>query len=385
MATTRAGAAAPSTSTVPPPVATPYANPFTSISHTIDNLDGSMATGKSSYVAWKFRILRILKENGLARALENAADNTDYDAADLPARERVNYQAFMIMSLTIRDSQIPHMQAARNAKEAWESLAKVHQGIGSNGRMVLMQKIWSLHLKEGQDMTAHVNSFKEVSTQLANLSPDRIGIADSDLDSMLSLSLPESYEPLIMAVQSRAEKITFDFLTGRLLEEATRRQVAQSSIVEQDPEPFSAFGAGDRFRVSSFRGREYSLLGNRGTGRSMHGGRSGGSKGRGMLQQPTVSGRCHYCNKESHWKNECFKRNNNSQQGNREGHLAFMGLANRATGSTEWIIDSGASKHLTAQKELLGNYITIPPTSITIGDGKEITAVGQGDISLHTV
>jgi len=62
-----------------------------------------------------------------------------------------------------------------------------------------------------------------------------------------------------------------------------------------------------------------------------------------------------------------------------------MGLANRATGSTEWIIDSAASRHLTAQKEPLGNYISIPPTSITIGDGKEITAVGQGDISLRTV
>ena len=187
MATTRAAAAAASTSTVPPAVATPYTNPFTSISHSIEKLDGSMATGKSNYVAWKFRILRILKEKGLARALENAGDNADGDAADLAARERVNDQAFTIISLNIRDSQIPHIQAARNAKEAWEALAKVHQGIGSNGRMILMQKMWSLHLKEGQDMSAHVNSFKELSTQVANLSPDGIGIPDSDLVSMLSL------------------------------------------------------------------------------------------------------------------------------------------------------------------------------------------------------
>ena len=155
-----------------------------------------------------------------------------------------------------------------------------------------------------------------------------------------------------MAVQSRTENITFDFLTGRLLQVATRRQAARSSMVEQDPEPLSAFAAGPRFRLSSFRGRVYSQLGNRGTGRSMHSGGSGGSKGRGMLEQRTLSGRCHYCNKEGHWKNECFKRKNDLQKGNREGHLAFMGWANTATGSTEWIIDSGASRHLTAQKEL---------------------------------
>jgi len=53
-----------------------------------------------------------------------------------------------------------------------------------------MQKMWSLHLREGQDMSANVNIFKELSTQVANLSPDGVGIPDSDLVSMLSLSLP---------------------------------------------------------------------------------------------------------------------------------------------------------------------------------------------------
>ena len=88
--------------------------------------------------------------------------------------------------------------------------------------MVLMQKLCSLQLKEGQDMSAHLNSFKELSTQVANLSPDGLGVPDSDLVSMISLSRPESYEPLIMAVPSCTENITFDFICGRLLQEATR-------------------------------------------------------------------------------------------------------------------------------------------------------------------
>ena len=75
--------------------------------------------------------------------------------------------------------------------------------------MILMQRLWSLHLKEGQDMAAHLNSFKELATQVANLSSDGIGISDTDLVSMLSLSLPQSYKPLIMAVQSRSDTITF--------------------------------------------------------------------------------------------------------------------------------------------------------------------------------
>src|SRR5437879_7301641 len=135
MTTTRAAAAAASTSAAPGPVpaahTVPYGNPFTSLSHSIEKLDGSMASGKSNYVAWKFRILRILKEKGLASAIGDVAAD---DPVENIVRERINDQAFTIISLNIRDSQIPHIQAATNAREAWDALAKVHQGIGSNGR-----------------------------------------------------------------------------------------------------------------------------------------------------------------------------------------------------------------------------------------------------------
>ena len=91
-------------------------NPFTSLSHSIEKLDGSMATGKSNYVAWKFRVLRILKEKGLVSALEESID--DDTASDQTTAERKNDQAFTIICLNIRDSQIPYIQAASSAKDA---------------------------------------------------------------------------------------------------------------------------------------------------------------------------------------------------------------------------------------------------------------------------
>jgi len=129
--TTRAAAAASAASS-----SSSIGHPYTSLSHSIEKLDGSMATGKSNYVPWRFRVLRILKEKGLASAVvDMAADGAD-SSSNTATTERVNDQAFTIICLNIDDSQIPHIQSASNAKEAWDALAKVHQGIGANGRMV---------------------------------------------------------------------------------------------------------------------------------------------------------------------------------------------------------------------------------------------------------
>ena len=97
-----------------------------------------------------------------------------------------------------------------------------------------------------------------------------------------------------------------------------------------------------------------------------------------------MTGRCHYCNKEGHWKNECLKRKGDLQKGTSGGHLAFMGVSSRHSEISNWIIDSGASRHLTADRDLFQDYVNIIPTAITIGNGKEITAVGQGNITIPT-
>ena len=169
-------------------------------------------------------------------------------------------QAFTIITLNIKDSQIPHIQRCETAKQAWDALREVHQGIGANGRMVLTQHLWSLRLREGEDMASHLNEFRDLANQIANLSAgdDSTQIQGVDLVSMLSLSLPDSYEPLIMALQSRSEELTFDFMAGRLLQESTRGQAA-SANGNSPSNGQSAFLAGQ----GRFGGRGGNLQGNR--------------------------------------------------------------------------------------------------------------------------
>ena len=127
--------------------------------------------------------------------------------------------------------------------------------------MILTQRLWSLRLKEGEDMAFHLNVFREIANQIENLSNGDGGsqIRGVDLISMISLSLPDSYEPLIMALQSRREELTFDFMAGRLLQESTRCQAAHSNgdSIATRQSAFVAGGTGRRGgRGGNFRGSQ---------------------------------------------------------------------------------------------------------------------------------
>ena len=87
-----------------------------------------MATGQSNYHAWRFRIIRILQEKDLLSAIEDSTVSSTKDD-----------RTFTIITPNIKDSQIPYIQDATSTREAWAALRQVDQGIGMNGRMVLMQ------------------------------------------------------------------------------------------------------------------------------------------------------------------------------------------------------------------------------------------------------
>ena len=53
-------------------------------------------------------------------------------------------------------------------------------------------------------------------------------------------------------------------------------------------------------------------------------------------------------------------------------------------GSKQWFIDSGATKHMTYEKDLIKDYIEYSqPTEIFLGDDTAIMALGEGKVTLE--
>ena len=357
-----------------------------------------MATGQSNYHAWRFRIVCILKEKGLIGAIEDSEDGIN------PSKDN---QAFTIITLNIKDSQIPYIQDARTTRDAWKSLKDVHQGIGMNGRMILMQRLWGLKMREMDDMAQHLNQFRELANQLRGLSEDGKGMDDSELATILTLSLPESYEPLVIALQSRSDTITFDMIAGRLLQESGRRHISQVSQ--------QAYGAGSSSAPqTAFTAQSHAPVGRGARGQkgpwSNYNGRSRGGlntpsqgipssalTGMDIRRNNNISDnrvapgtKCHYCGKPGHWKKNCYKRKSDevSTSGASIGRVReFTFLADNpdTLSDRSWVIDSGASQHLCREQARFVTYRNISETQIiTIADGTKMHAHGIGDIKIPT-
>jgi len=105
-----------------------------------------------------------------------------------------------------------------------------------------------------------------------------------------------------------------------------------------------------------------------------------------------AKGKCFYCQKDGHWKLDCFTRKADEgkkvlpRAGPDQGGLAFTvldsGLPAQQLG--DWIVDSGASQHLCASRRafLEGTYQEIIPRGIEIADQSKMQAVGRGDVSI---
>lgn len=268
----------------------------------IEKLDGATATGQSNYNAWRFRIIHILKEKYLLSAIEDSAETVSSSKDD---------QAFTIIILNIKDSQIPYFQDTTTTKEAWTALKEVHQRIGMNGRMVLMQRLWGLRMVEGDDMAQHLNLFRELANQLRSLSQDGKGMDDTEVVTILTLSLAQSYEPLVMALQSRSDTITFDMIAGRLLHESGRRQISQTTTTSNGGRetPQTTFTAQRAMTASkNLRGRGGYTTHGRGRGglrprfcENRIGNEGKRSVGPTSTEVPGGT-KCHYCGKGGHWK-----------------------------------------------------------------------------------
>ena len=69
-----------------------------------------------------------------------------------------------------------------------------------------------------------------------------------------------------------------------------------------------------------------------------------------------------------------------------ESDEKVFGISSHSHNSNVWIVDSGASSHMTQRNELLANYEEFDkPQKVSMGDGHMVEACGKGNIQFTMV
>ena len=297
----------------------------------------------ANYSIWKFKLELLLIKEGLWDVVNKAkptfaAENV---AAELEW-EKGNNQAKALIGLLVEDGQLVHIRRASSARDAWLALKTYHEKSTLSHKVHLMRKICNLKLEEGADVQNHINQMTELFDKLRDIGEELL--SETWRVAMLLSSLPRSYDTLITALETRPEAdLTYDLVQSKLLEEFSRRNEPSTETKES------------ALKISDKREKN-----------------------------------CFFCKEKGHFKKDCIQykkwksKSSKSRVDQSQAHKAnkvetspeFLFMVSKDVGG--WIIDSGATCHISSNKRFFTDLNMKHHEKINVANGNEVKTEGRG-------
>ncbi|KAE8686785.1 cytochrome c bioproteinsis protein CCS1 [Hibiscus syriacus] len=188
---------------------------------------------------------------------------------------------------------------------------------------------------------------------------------------LLLQSLPDSYDQLIINLtNSNVTSLVFDDVAAAVLQEENRRKNKEDKqVILQQAEA-----------LTTTRGRSTE----RGQSSSHKHGRSKSRSKKNL--------KCYHCGKKAHLKKDCWSLNKNSNPQGNTANTSDDGDALCCEASTTvegrkrfadiWLIDSGATYHMTSRREWFHHYEPVSGGSVYSCNDHALDIVGVGTIKL---
>lgn len=308
----------------------------------------------NNYSNWKYKVkLLLMKENIFKKVIEGtcpvaAEGNTnqklidDWEAADSRA------QAYI--GLTIEDDQLIHVRDKNTAKDMWETLKKYHEKSTLTNKVHLMRTICLLKLEEGGNAAQHITKMQELFLKLRDLGEQ--SLSDNWSVAMLLSSLPKSYDTLITALETRTETdLTFAVVQQKVIAEYERRQHAEATGVSQER------------MLKTVSSKDFK----KSTSNTM---------------------KCFFCKKTGHMKQECrkyiaWKEKHPDKVNIVDSSRSTDSLFTIGIRSDSWILDSGATRHVTNDPSFFTSLDRsyLDRIEVANGDLVDVRGIGNGNLN----
>ena len=339
----------------------------------------------SNWPIWKLQMTAYLQAKELWGLIdgsnvrpEDNAQNQEALARFIVREARVN----SILLQTVSTSQL-HIIARSDLltpRQKWNELVQTFDRASLSNKLQLLSQLLDLKMKSDQTVDAYFKDLQDITERLAAI--DSAVTADFQI-AVLLRGLPTEYENLRTAYVAKGEVTLSELSEGLRTEE--RRLMDRKSLSSSSSVVYVANRNFSRYsRGKPFSGRCYNC----------------GEQGHLKRDCPNLdNGNKYFAKRGSNRKTNSWDKNTqstrkyhaqmaceeeNDEYNEEDGGLFTVVYHGSLERRNQWIIDSGASAHMTFDSDIFYSYQKFKsPEPVVLGDGNKCFAIGTGTVILN--
>lgn len=303
----------------------------------------------TNYESWKIQIKSILVCNELWKYTNGTEVLTDENSNVWISKDE---KALALILLSVSKNQLNHIKKAETSYEAWKKLRNIYESKGPVRKSVLYKQLYRMKKEAGQSMMEYVNSYVNKVEQLED-----VGIKlPEELASIIMLnSLPTEYENFCVAMESRDDIPTIDFLKTKLIEEEARR-IDQDDCKSSESNALMANNKGNNKNTKDTHVKQ--------------------------VKNYKFTGKCYKCNKIGHKSAECRSKPKRHISNNAQDVMFACVQYSGPQKLTQWCLDSGATSHMCHDEKKFEKVDTNDKCDVYTAAEHSVESRGAGEVKI---
>lgn len=288
------------------------------------------------------------------------------------AYRQKDYYARALILNSLDDHHGNQVVSLGSAMKMWERLHQIYTQRSKSNKILLQKEFFDLQMKPNERAQDFIARAEVLGQELGDVG---IELTESTLVAKIVSGLTDQYATFMSIwIGVREHEQTMPNLIARLMAEdqiKNKKKAGENSALNAQAGPSgSKKASNNNQKPNNKRGRR---------------------KKKGQKGDDKKKNECFNCGKEGHWKSECpdkkSEHKNDSKKKNSSDKSEAIFAAEHFMSSgligEEWILDSGASEHMTYDRSAFCRYEELEnPKTVRFGDNHQGTGLGVGEIDV---